>query len=110
MRVLVLIADGAVSANSDSISDVVLPAKAVPVTRSFDRDQLPIGSAVLSLEGNRVMAEIQTEELISGLFPCVGGKVGQMVVREDGIRELRRFEILEISLCEINADPRIPAI
>ena len=110
-RLLVLIADGHVGHDERLVlhSDgLVIPAGPVPVTLNFSPQEL-IGTATLQREGDRVYADVTSSHTLSGLTPCVGGRLLRWALREDGLRDALEYELAEVSFCRVNVDDRIPA-
>ena len=114
---VVLIADGTVDQDNDSISiENVSFTNPVRVVKDFDTSK-PIGVAVLSTDGNMVRAKITIPDSTDPTgeafwyIPAIGG--GCDPVKPDGnkIRTITNLRLTEISLSmKPNSDPRIKLI
>jgi hypothetical protein len=93
-------------AKTDDLGNVQLPTTPVPVTRNFDRQQQPIGTAMIEVAATGdVFAVLTIREglAVGGLFPAVGGRT------ITGPPE--QFEVFEVSLCDQpNTDHRVPSL
>ena len=111
---VVLIADGTVDQDNDSISiENVSFTNPVRVVKDFDISK-PIGKAVLSVDGNTVRAKITIPDSTDPTgeafwyIPAIGG--GCDPVKPDGnkVRTITNLRLTAISLSmEPNSDPRI---
>jgi hypothetical protein len=115
---VVLIADGTVDQENDSISiENVSFTNPVRVVKDFGIKR-PIGKAVLSVKGKTLVAKISipfADEMNHGPFkdyiPSIGG--GCDPVKPDGnkVRTITNLRIYEIALTEKpNSDPRIKSL
>ena len=101
--VVVLIADGKLDSNGETINieDVVISATPIPVNLNFDSGR-SVGTATLKKSGEKVLASLNImKDIEENLVPCVGGRVNSI---EKG------FSIESIGLAEKNADSRIPPL
>ena len=114
---VVLIADGTVDQDNDSISiENVSFTNPVRVVKDFDISK-SIGVAALSVEGNTVRAKItipdSTDPTGEALWyiPAIGGGCDPVKPDGDKIRTITHLCIYEIALTEKpNSDPRIKSL
>jgi hypothetical protein len=115
---VVLIADGTVDQDNDSISiENVSFANPVRVVKDFDISK-SIGVASLSVDGNTVKAKITipdsadlTSETYCGYIPDIGGSCDPVKPDGNKIRTITNLRLSEISLSmKPNSDPRIKPI
>lgn len=114
---MVLIADGTVDQDNDSISiENVSFKNPVPVIKDFDISK-PIGVAALSVDGNTVKAKITIPDSLDPTgeafwyIPAIGGSCDRVKPDGNKIRTITNLKIYKISLSmKPNSDPRIKPI
>jgi hypothetical protein len=115
---VVLIADGTVDQDNDSISiENVSFTNPVRVVKDFDIKQPngKIGEAVLSVHGNTIKAKISIPFRVEaehgsfkGYIPSIGGVCDPVKPDGNKIRTITNLRLTEISLSmKPNSDPRI---
>lgn len=91
--------------NQVDIEGLLFP-ETVPLRINFNGER--IGKAHLKREGDRIVAELPGD-LDPALVPAVGFRILQSDIDYPCLL-VRKAEILEVSLCKENADPRIPPL